>query len=227
MASDIGRHRPHLLVPGPWGEPAVELNDLQQHHLLKVLRLKSGSPVTYTDGAGMVGSGVLEGRDLVRGEEQQLARPAPELVLAVAPPKSADRVRYVVEKLAELGVDRLVWLQTRYGEGRPPRSEKAQSWARGALEQSRGAWLMRIDPLTPPEAIGQSSDIWVATLGASLPQRVVGGGIILIGPEAGFVEEEVPSSAVPLGLGSQVLRIETAAVAAAALMLDRSGRLQP
>lgn len=227
MATRIGRHRPHLLVSGPWDAPSVELNDLQQHHLLKVLRLRSGSPVTYTDGAGILGSGLLEDRSLVRGDEHQVARPLPSVALAVAPPKSTERARFLVEKLAELGVDRLIWLRTRHGEGRPPRPEKARSWAQGALEQSRGAWLMELTSLTPPDGLGDSTTLWVGTLGGPLPQRVVADAMILIGPEAGLVEEEVPVDARPLGLGKQVLRIETAAIAAATLILDRSGRLEP
>lgn len=220
------RHIPHLLIPGPWEKAELETSDLQQHHLLKVLRLTSGSPVSYTDGAGTVGSGAIEGPALLRGEEHFEAQPMPPVALAVAPPKSIERARYVVEKLAELGVDRLVWMQAKYGEGRSPREEKTQSWASGALEQSRGAWLMAVEPLTPPRAPTDFSPLWVAVPGGPPPPRVVDGGMILIGPEAGLADEEVPSSAVPLGLGKRVLRVETAAVSAATLILDRSGRLR-
>ena len=221
------RHIPHLLIPGPWETAELEISDLQQHHLLKVLRMTSGSPVSYTDGAGVVGSGTIGGAALARGDEHFEARPVPPVSLAVAPPKSTERTRFVVEKLAELGVDRLVWMAAKQGEGRPPRQEKAQSWAAGGLEQSRGAWLMAVEPLTPCEALADSSTLWVARPGGPPPQRVVRGGMILIGPEAGLADEEVPSSAVPLGLGRRVLRVETAAVAAATLILYRSGRLRP
>ena len=219
------RHQPHLLVHRPWGGSVLELSDLQQHHLLRVLRLQSGVPVSYTDGSGTVGSGTVQGSEIIRGDEHEVARPSPPVELAVAPPKSTERARFLVEKLAELDVDRLVWVQTRYGEGRPPRREKAQSWAQGALEQSRGAWLIALDPLTPCDNIMSPGPLWVATLGGPPPPRVVEGGIVLVGPEAGFAKGEVPERAHPLGLGKQVLRVETAAVAAATLILDRSGRL--
>jgi RsmE family RNA methyltransferase len=129
-----------------------------------------------------------------------------------------------VEKLAELGVDRLYWLDTRYGEGRPPRQSKARAWAQAALEQSRGPWLLEVEG---PVAIRDLPDVptlLVAERETNPPPSVVDDGILIVGPEAGLAEGEVPESAYRVSLGTRVLRVETAAVVGAAVLLERSGR---
>ncbi len=75
-----------------------------------------------------------------------MAPPPVAVTLAVAPPHDKDRLRFMVEKLAELEVRRLAFLQARFGAGRLPDQSKATSWAIGALEQSQGGWLMEISP---------------------------------------------------------------------------------
>ena len=139
-------HVPHLLVPQPWPEIALPISEHTERHLTRVLRRPEGSPLTYTDGIGTRGRGTYAPGRVVRGAEDRVAAVAPEIVLAVAPPRSIDRVRFLVEKAAEFGVTEVVWLATRHGEQRAPRHDKAQAWAVGALEQSRGAWLTRVAP---------------------------------------------------------------------------------
>jgi 16S rRNA (uracil1498-N3)-methyltransferase len=215
---------PHLFVPGPWVSNTIRLGSDHLHHLNRVLRLEDGAAVSYTDGAGQIGEGVLAGDSLRRGRERVVERPHPEIALAVAAPKSAARQRFIVEKLAELGVDRLYWLNTRYRQGRPPKKSKARAWAHAALEQSRGAWLLAVEG---PVAIDDLPDwpaLFVAERETFQPPSVVNGGILIVGPEAGLAEGEVPESAQRLSLGARVLRVETAAVVGAAVLLERSGR---
>jgi 16S rRNA (uracil1498-N3)-methyltransferase len=221
------RHIPHLYLPDPWEEGEIPLADQQRDHLQKVLRLNDGAAVSYTDGAGTIGVGIVRVGSVVRGSESRVARPEPGVAVAVAPPRTAGRLRFLVEKLAELGIDRIYWLSTRYGEGRPPRVEKAAAWAESALEQSRGAWLLDFDGPTAVADLPESSTLWVAERETYPPPSVVSGGILVIGPEAGFAEGEVPAAANRIALGTRVLRVETAAVVGATLLLDRSGRLVP
>ena len=219
------RHVPHLYVKGPWESDELALSDEHRRHLGRVLRLADGAAVSYTDGMGTTGDGVLAGDAVQRGIEMQVPVPAPEVMVAVAPPRKPNRVRFLVEKLAELGVDRLIWLRTRHGEGRPPRTEKVDAWAQAALEQSRGAWALRFGGPMSLEDLPSSPALWVAERESFPPPSVVDGGILVIGPEAGFAEGEAPPGANRLGLGSRVLRVETASVVGAAILLDRSGRL--
>ncbi len=211
------RHVPHIYVPAPWVTDRLRLDGDQLHHLNRVLRLEEGEGVTYTDGAGRLGSGALEGDSIDRGEESLVER-GHRLTLAVAPPDSKDRARFLVEKAAELGVARLRWLETVHGHGRPPRPDRSRAWAVSALEQSRGSWLMGID-----EATATFSDLSQPVLVAAPGGRsVVPVGVdvtVAIGPEGGWASGEVPADATLLDLGPTILRVETAAIVAAARLL--------
>jgi 16S rRNA (uracil1498-N3)-methyltransferase len=217
---DVG-HVPHVYVPPPWTDESIALSDTVRRHLRKVMRLDDGSPISYTDGRGRIGSGTFAGEEVTRGAEDIVASVRPSIVLAVAPPQATDRARFVVEKAAELAVSELRWLTTRFSGPRFPRREKAEAWAIGALEQSRGAHLMRIGtPLDVAEYQTLGVDLALVAdaaapgiLGAVAhldPETVA----IAIGPEGGFGAGEVPDGLLHVGLGDRVLRVETAAIVA-------------
>lgn len=208
---------PHLHLPPPWQGDRVAVPPEAVRHLGRVLRLRPPAPVTYTDGAGTVGEGTWEGETVVRGPERTVAAPRPRVTVAAAPPRRSERQRYLVEKLAELGVARLVWLETRRGEGRPPRPERARAWAVAALRQSRGAHLMRVDGPTPVDVL--EMPVWVADPAGEPMPPPPAEITIAVGPEGGFTAEEVRSGAQRIALGERILRVETAAVVAAALAI--------
>ncbi|CAN5309843.1 hypothetical protein BH18ACT5_BH18ACT5_18050 [soil metagenome] len=179
-----------------------------------------GEPISYTDGEGTLGTGSLRAESVLRGDESKLA-PAPVLELAVAPPHERDRLRWLVEKAGELEVHRLRWLKTRFGHGRAHLLPKAQEWAVPALEQSRGAWLTRVDgDLVEPGELNDGLLTVVADRGGGSfpslqPLRV------MVGPEGGWAPGEVDSFPTVVGLGRNVLRTETAAIVAAGLFRAR------
>ena len=123
-----------------------------------------------------------------------------------------------MEKLAELGVARLRWLGTKHGKERTASSSKVFSWTLAATEQSRGAWLME----TPKDvvALGELEEPVVICHpgGEADPSPVK---TVVIGPEGGFSEEELPENARLWDLGPTILRVETAAVVAAARIISR------
>lgn len=210
------KHVPHVVVAAPWEEGELGLSIVQWRHLTKVLRMGSGDRVSYTDGLGRVGRGVLASRAVVRGDETEVPRPS-ELTVAAAPPANKDRQRFLVEKLAELGVARLQWLATRHGKERTASASKVFSWALAATEQSRGAWLME----TPQEVV-ELDELEAPILvchpgGASDPAPA---HTVVIGPEGGLSEDELPEGASLWDLGPTILRVETAAVVAASRLLS-------
>ena len=214
---------PYLYLPGPWEADTVTISDEQTHHLRRVLRAGDQLPVAYTDGRGTAGTGTLVESGVCRGDESAVEAPTPTLTVAVAPPHSAPRARFVVEKLAELGVDRLVWLKTEYGQARPPRGEKVLQWAIGALEQSRGSWLMDIaGPLTLADL---PKPTWLLHRGGGSLPSPTPQVTLAIGPEGGFSAEELAGGDITVGIGARVLRVETAAVVATGLVLDHLGRM--
>lgn len=219
-------HVPHLFVAGPWTAPTIPLDDAAHHHMRKALRRSDGDPVTYTDGLGRWGEGTLADGTVRRGEETGVARPM-RPVIAVAPPADKDRARFMVEKLAELGTLEMWWLQTRYGEGRVPAASKVEAWCRAALEQSRAVWLMTVrSDLVAVEALPEGTVFADQSGGATDLHRVP---CIAVGPEGGWSAEELPENAHTVSLGTTVLRVETAAIAAAAIAnsLGSSGADHP
>lgn len=208
-------HIPHLYLPGPWAEPTIRVGDEHRHHLEKVLRIDEGAPVTYTDGQGRLGSGVYSLGLVTRGDEGEASRPS-DLIVVVAPPDNRDRARFLVEKLAEIGVAEVRFLQTRHGQGRPPKVERLRSWAVAGLEQSQGAWLTKtagglvtFSDLDQPYVVcdrGGSVDPGSART-------------VVVGPEGGWAEGEIPKRAGRYHLGETVLRVETAALVAAARLI--------
>ena len=199
-------------MAAPWPDTKLPVSVLQWRHLNKVLRKNRGDRVTYTDGLGTLGSGVLGSQEIIRGDETKVERPT-NMTIAVAPPSSKDRQRFLVEKLTEIGVARLLWVATEHGKNRLASPSKVFGWISTALEQSRGAWLMEAEPdvisvaqLEPPLIFCQPGG----------PDRPVPGATVVIGPEGGFSDSEIPQGAATWDLGPTVLRVETAAMVAAA-----------
>ena len=112
---------------------AIDLTEHQERHLTKVLRRSSSSPVSYTDGHGLTGEGVFVAPQIMRDNERSVAHSVSRLCMAIAPPKSKDRARMIVEKLAELGVDELRWITSQFGQAVAPELSKSRAWAIGAL----------------------------------------------------------------------------------------------
>ncbi len=197
--------------------PAV-LSPEESRHAVRALRLGVGDRVTVFDPVEMWIGEIesVDGRVRVRLLER-IERPAlPAVTVAAAVPKGA-RLDWMVEKLAELGVAEFVPVRfargvAELGEGKRRRLEKI---ALAASKQS-GAALMRISPERPAKDL--PADALLASPGAvgPLPQ---GAGIVVVGPEGGLTPEEEARFPRQVSLGTTILRIETAAVVAAARML--------
>jgi RsmE family RNA methyltransferase len=140
------------------------------------------------------------------------------LTVAVAPPSSKDRQRFLVEKLAELGVARLVWLKTLHGKNRVAHPTKVFSWILAAVEQSQGAWLMEVSPDLVELSDIEGKMVVCQPGGATGP---ISADVVVIGPEGGFADDELPTDIPRWDLGPNVLRVETAALVAAARITAR------
>ena len=215
----------------------VVLPCAEARHLSSVLRLGPGDAVELFDGRGawagaeIVGVGRREIELAIRESGHDAAVQGPELVMATAIPKG-DRVRSLVEKLTELGVDRLVPLKTRHSVVHPRDSKlkKMQQAVISACKQCGRNRLMRIDGLTGWDELlaveNQSlviAERGAATVGESsvlVSGEVTGSLVLCVGPEGGWSVDELVAAeaagATRVGLGRHVLRIETAAVALAA-----------
>ncbi len=223
-------------------QSSVTLDEMESHHLAKVLRKSLGDVVELFDGNGQVATASVERiskREVqLRIVEKSVAEPVltPSLTLAVAPPKG-DRFRWLVEKATELGVDRLIPLETRRSvvSPRDGKLEKMRQAVIAACKQSRRNRLMEIlDPIAWDELLNKwipSQASWLAhPTGSAWAENQRDSDatslLFVIGPEGGFTDEEVAAATVAgakaVSLGQYILRIETAAVAiAAAIGLHR------
>lgn len=197
--------------------PAI-LSPEESRHALKALRLAAGDRVTVFDAhetwTGEIES--IDGRVRIRLLDR-LERPAiPRIVVAAAAPKGA-RLDWMIEKLAELGVSEFVPVRfarsvVEPGEGKRKRLEKI---AVAAAKQS-GAPVMTIGAEKRVDQL--PADAWLASP-AGTERPVPGGACIVIGPEGGLTADEEARFARRFSLGGTILRIETAAVVAAARFL--------
>ncbi len=220
MIEALRRSAAHVLV-ADIDAPALDAAAL--HHLSRVLRLRRGQPITVTDGVGRWRSSVFTGDGVELAEEVQTApRSERLLTVAVAPPKG-DRLEWLVAKCTEIGIDRLVLLEAdhsvvRWSEERLDRQlERLRRIAIEASMQSRRVWL--------PEISGSASGgRGVAGVGRRRAGRPAADGQRTrrspIGPEGGWSSKELEIAASTVSLGPHVLRVETAAVAAAVLMVS-------
>jgi 16S rRNA (uracil1498-N3)-methyltransferase len=192
------------------------------HHLARVLRLRDGAVVTVTDGAGRWRTCRWGGGLQPDGEVIAEPRPA-DVTVAVAPPKG-DRLDWLVQKVTEVGVTRVVLLVgersvLRWDPERADRQlDRLRRIAAEAAMQSRRVWL--------PELCGPfpAADVLASTAVAEPGGRPIGAGdrSIAIGPEGGWSPSELALATDRVSLGATVLRVETAAVVAATLMVAAS-----
>jgi 16S rRNA (uracil1498-N3)-methyltransferase len=198
--------------------PAV-LSPEESRHAVRALRLAPGDRVTVFD-ANETWSGEIEsteGKVSVRLLEKLAAPALPRVVVAAAAPKG-ERLDWMVEKLAELGVAEFVPVRfdrsvAEPGEGKRKRLEKI---AVAAAKQS-GAPVMKISPQRPVDQL--PADALLASPGAT-ERLQPGGGFVVVGPEGGLSPGEEARFTRRFSLGPTILRIETAAVVAAARLLS-------
>ena len=203
---------------------APELDDGDAHHLFRVLRLRDGEVVTVTDGAGSWRPCVVSGGEMVPdGEVRVEPASSQALTIAWAIPKG-ERPEWIVQKLAELGVDRILLLHTarsvvRWDGTRAERHlAKLRKVAVEAVQQSRGVWIPELaGPLDAAEVLAGAVAAEPGGRDLAIDDRT-----IAVGPEGGWTDAELALARDRVTLGHRVLRVETAAVAAAVRALHHS-----
>jgi 16S rRNA (uracil1498-N3)-methyltransferase len=224
----------------------VTVSDAEAHHLIHVLRCRVGTQVTLFDGHGTEATAdviSVTRRDLTCAIRSRIQHPRPsrpEFTVIASPPK-ADRLKMMVEKLTEIGVDRLVLLNTSRTVTTPgeTRLDKIHSNMIAACKQCRRPFFMELSPLQSMQAA--LSELQSLTTNPLIciahPEtnnsvtelfsqaQITRPVAVLIGPEGGFTEDEVHAAmscgAVPVSWPHTILRIETAAIVFAALLMSR------
>jgi len=236
---------PRFHVPEAAPGARLELPDHSAHHAREVLRLRAGAIVRVFDGRGAEFEATLEsvtrkGVFLRLGGPVAARAESPlRLVLALSPLKG-DRMELVIQKATELGVVavRPVVTVRTDAVGRPAlhgsRQERWDKVASGAAEQSGRAVVPEVAPTsTLSDLLGEPFEgrrVMLAPgsvrpLSDDRPSAV----LLLVGPAGGLdpreVEEVEQAGFQPVAFGPRVLRAETAAIAAVAVLQARWGDL--
>ena len=227
-------------------ERTITLTADEARHLREVLRLKPGDEVSVFDGAGRefrarVAQARRDVAELDLDEEIAPARPESplQLTLAVALLKG-EKFDLVVQKATELGVTKIVPLITRYADiklrDESDASKRVARWQRIALEaakQSGRAVVPKIESPTPFESVLSPSHLrllFSEKAGHGLTQIDTDTVTAIIGSEGGWSDEELDQArtagAQIVTLGGRILRAETAAITATALLQHRFGDLK-
>lgn len=219
----------------------VALERGQANYLVNVLRLPVGAEIRVFNGRDGEWSAILgaEGRKshhLVIGAQTRPQPPAPDLHYLFAPLRHA-RLDYMVEKAVEMGAGRLRPVLTQHGQVSHLNLERLEANAAEAAEQ---CGLLSVPPIDEPMRLAALINTWPGTEGSRRivfcdegegnadPLSILSGLppsplAVLVGPEGGFSAEErallrsLPF-VTPIPLGPRVMRADTAAVAALAIV---------
>lgn len=220
---------------------AVEADRTQSNYLLNVLRLKAGSPVLLFNGRDGEWRAEIQptGRKACFLVPKEQLRPQPrpyDLVLCFAPLKQA-RLDYMIQKAVEMGAGRLQPVITRYTQVRKLNSDRMEANLLEAAEQCGILSVPLLSQATTLEALLDNWETSHADRALVFCDELVNGSdgltglqalegrplAILIGPEGGFTDEERQilrgkPFVHALSLGPRILRADTAAVAAMAIV---------
>lgn len=226
----------HPQLPHPrLAERPCLLDPEQTRHVRKVLRRGEGDAIELFDGEGGLAHAVIAGFDGPRAacRVEHLEHhdpPKPRITVAAAMPKGT-RPDDMVEQLSQVGADCFVPLLTEHGvvSPRPQKLERLERQAVESAKQCGRLHLLQIgSPLEFDQALAEPADVRLIAsitgkplaLGERL--RAATSVQVLVGPEGGWSDAELDAAqkagALTWSLGSHVLRIETAAPAAVAVL---------
>jgi len=214
-------------------DTTVRLDGADGHHLQRVRRVRRDERITLGDGAGSWRTYRVEATapgalDLVAdGPLQAVPRATPPIILVFALTKG-DGPETVVARATELGVDGFEPVLADHGVARPEPAriaDRLERVAREAAAQSRRAWLPTIAPLRGlAAALADAPEAGLVVSAAHggtprLPEPDSRGWRLVVGPEGGFsaAETELLAAHPSVGVGVNVLRAVTAAVAVSAV----------
>jgi len=199
---------------------APVLSPDDRHHLERALRMRIGEELTVSDGLGGW-RGCRFGPALEPiGDVRRDPRPCPLLTVAFAVVKG-QRPEWAVQKLTEIGIDRIVPIVTnrsvvRWPIGPGAHVDRLRRVAREASMQSRRTWLPLVGEVATFASMAAEAGATLAHPDGGPPS--LSEPTMLIGPEGGWADAELGAGLPRARLGAYVLRTETAALVAGTLL---------
>ena len=225
-------------------EPVTELSGSEAHHLASVCRLGKAESVELFDGAGTLATAVVEKATSksvllkVVNLEKTKKPDKPEVVIAVSCPKG-ERFDWLISKCTELGVDRIVPVIFERTVKQPKNPKVQQRWEKIAISSCKQCRRLFLPAINQPMSLDKTIEVlkeqysgakfYVGSLdrerNSIVDESVDCDVVCFIGPEGGITESEKAllenCRAKFVRLTSTVLRVETAALAFAAVLTAR------
>lgn len=220
-----------IIFYAPDIQACPELPEEESGHAVRVLRHVEGDEVEVVDGEGTwYHCRITAAHPKHCGVEIISQRPDPHwpyrVEIGIGPTKNLDRMEWWLEKATEMGLDRFVPLRCRFSERKELKTERMRKIAVSAMKQSLKATLPEICEMTDIRRFVEEpfeGQKFIAHCMEDKPRQLlaqlIGKGQnvrILIGPEGDFSPEEVEMALsngyLPVSLGDQRLRTETAAL---------------
>ena len=216
-------------------EDTARLEGDEARHLARVMRAKTGDTVELFDGQGTSWTATVQAiqRNHVSlrldQKQSETISNKPIITLAVALPKG-DRQKWLIEKITELGTDSLIPLTTTRSVAEPTAAAISRL-QRGVIESCKQSGRNRLLEITQPQSLHNllttsSASLRILACPDGTPMqsillKPIDNILIAIGPEGGFTDEEIrtanASGFAQMSLCQNILRIETAAIAAAVI----------
>ncbi len=221
----------------PEAGDAVRLTEREAKHLFRTLRARGGEEVKLLDGRGKTARcRVTEDKLLQVIELFNYSEPATKLHLFVAPPRR-QQMNVMLKQAAELGIWTITPILTEYcvGHRREASPERWQTVMMEGCKQSGNPFLPQLRPWQAlPDALQTAQQYNCMSFFGEVPQfqstdpeppvpRQTADIAWFVGPEGGFSEEErqlLSAVARPFSCGRWILRVETAAICGAAMLLQ-------
>ncbi|SIS71391.1 16S rRNA (uracil(1498)-N(3))-methyltransferase [Belliella pelovolcani] len=215
-------------------ENQFTLDAEESKHLIKVLRKTQGDRVHFTNGKGCLYHCIIidanPKKAIIKIEEREF-QPEDDyyIHLAISPTKNSDRMEWMVEKLTEIGVHEITFMESEFSERSHLKLERLEKKIIAASKQSLKTWLPKLNPVRPMNELVQDSEFnsyqrFIAYVDKENDRHLFDKAkpdnayLILIGPEGDFSNQEIQlafdNHFLPCSLGKSRLRSETAAVAA-------------
>lgn len=213
-------------------ETVLQLPEVESGHCCRVLRMKKGDFIEVVDGRGNVYSCQIKDPDprhtsveIIESYKEKLHW-TPRITLAVAPTKNIDRMEWLAEKVVEIGLNRLVFLECRHSVRKVVKRDRISKILISAMKQSLKATLPEFVEMIPISEFVKkdtSSCKFIGYCDECVPRKDFATAYdgrsditILIGPEGDFSPEEISLCLEygyhPVTFGNTRLRTETAAL---------------
>jgi len=222
----------HIFFINPTNSGSAFLSDEENHHAVKVLRVKESQQAILLDGKGSIYEAeflhVTNKNSELKIIHKREQKPRPySLNIAIAPTKMMERFEWFLEKATEIGIDSITPILTKRTERNIVKMQRMEKIVHAAVKQSQNAFLPKINEMTSFKEFVNQSHSGVKLIAHCMDAQkshlldiAANSNVItiMIGPEGDFTEDEIAlglkSNFQAISLGDSRLRSETAGVVA-------------